>query len=323
MINIKEKFERPIPVGHQGENCAQKIQFDVTDWVDTYGEGTVALLLKRPGDVIPYPVVMENEDNIYTWIPSETDTRKEGIGEIELQYLVDDVIAKSDVWLVNITKALVSDDAPEPYAQLVIQVAAKAQEAVDAADRAEDAAEIAEKFRGMTVKAETLEAGSEAAVTKTEDETGFELTFGIPAGETGETGPAGPQGETGTRGSQILRVTTALDYYSEPIGDFTPVRRIALATVLSEAQTDEVLVHDVVWRSQVFYNVGAVDSEYVYTGAGVNHEGAQGEVGPAGPAGETGPAGPAGDDYVLTAQDKVDIADIVIQEIGSADTMSF
>ena len=33
--------------------------------------------------------------------------------------------------------------------------------------------------------------------------------------------------------------------------------------------------------------------------------------------------GPAGDDYVLTSQDKTEIADIVIQTIGSADTMSF
>lgn len=57
--------------------------------------------------------------------------------------------------------------------------------------------------------------------------------------------------------------------------------------------------------------------------------GPQGEIGPdgpQGPQGETGPEGPQGpqgDDYVLTSQDKQDIADIVVQEIGSADTMSF
>ena len=36
-----------------------------------------------------------------------------------------------------------------------------------------------------------------------------------------------------------------------------------------------------------------------------------------------GEQGIQGDDYVLTAQDKQDIADIVAQEIGSADTMLF
>ena len=39
--------------------------------------------------------------------------------------------------------------------------------------------------------------------------------------------------------------------------------------------------------------------------------GAQGSVGPQGPTGAQGPTGPAGQDYVLTSQDKSDIATIV------------
>lgn len=207
MIIVNESLNRPIPVGHQGENNARAIQFDVTDWVTTYGEGTVALLLKRPGDVIPYPVPMEHEGNVYSWLPSETDTKREGIGEIELQYLVDDVVAKTDVWLINISKSIIGDDTPEPYAELVIQIAAKAQEAADAAERAETAAELAVKVKNMTVSAETLAPGSEATVTKTETEDTFNLEFGLPAGATGpqgpqgETGPQGPKGDTGETGA--------------------------------------------------------------------------------------------------------------------------
>lgn len=44
-------------------------------------------------------------------------------------------------------------------------------------------------------------------------------------------------------------------------------------------------------------------------------QGPAGETGPQGPAGGTGPQGPAGDDYVLTNQDKQDIADIVIADL--------
>ena len=40
--------------------------------------------------------------------------------------------------------------------------------------------------------------------------------------------------------------------------------------------------------------------------------GAKGDKGDKGDTGATGPQGPAGDDYVLTNQDKADIADIVI-----------
>ena len=53
--------------------------------------------------------------------------------------------------------------------------------------------------------------------------------------------------------------------------------------------------------------------------------GPQGERGPTGatgargPAGETGPQGPKGDNYVLTSEDKADIADIVIDELDIDD----
>ena len=39
--------------------------------------------------------------------------------------------------------------------------------------------------------------------------------------------------------------------------------------------------------------------------------------------GTTGEQGPPGDDYVLTEQDKADIADIVLDELQNADTMTF
>ena len=66
--------------------------------------------------------------------------------------------------------------------------------------------------------------------------------------------------------------------------------------------------------------------------------GAQGSQGPQGPKGETGatgpqgpqgiqgiqgPAGPQGDSYVLTAQDKADIADLVFAELPTAETEGF
>lgn len=41
-------------------------------------------------------------------------------------------------------------------------------------------------------------------------------------------------------------------------------------------------------------------------------QGPKGDTGDTGPKGDTGPQGPKGDDYVLTNQDKEDIADIVI-----------
>lgn len=52
-------------------------------------------------------------------------------------------------------------------------------------------------------------------------------------------------------------------------------------------------------------------------------QGATGSQGPKGDTGATGPQGPQGDDYVLTNQDKTDIANIVLQLLPNADTMLF
>ena len=42
-----------------------------------------------------------------------------------------------------------------------------------------------------------------------------------------------------------------------------------------------------------------------------------------GDTGATGPQGPQGDSYVLTAQDKADIADLVLAELPTAETEGF
>ena len=55
-------------------------------------------------------------------------------------------------------------------------------------------------------------------------------------------------------------------------------------------------------------------------------KGDKGDTGPAGPKGDTGatgPQGPQGDSYVLTAQDKADIADLVFAELPTAETGGF
>ena len=52
-------------------------------------------------------------------------------------------------------------------------------------------------------------------------------------------------------------------------------------------------------------------------------QGPQGATGPQGPTGPEGPQGPQGDDYVLTNQDKQDIADLVRAEFVDLSTRSY
>lgn len=107
---------QPIPLGHQGENNSRTIIFSVKRWFNTYGQGSIKLLHKRPGDTIAYNVPIElgtgesEVGNIY-WNVTSTDTDKEAggekpYGEAELQLLIDDKIVKSDVYRTEVIKSI-------------------------------------------------------------------------------------------------------------------------------------------------------------------------------------------------------------------------
>ena len=146
----------------------------------------------------------------------------------------------------------------------------------------------------------------------------FDGEPGAP-GETGPAGPAGPAGSAGAPGKSAYEVAVDEGYTG------------------TEAE----------WLASLVGPAGPAGPA-----------GSRGETGPAGPAGIQGEPGPAGSDgvsptirvvkwghtatiiitdaqgetqaqindgsdYVLTNQDKEDIADIVVQMIGSADTESY
>ena len=158
----------------------------------------------------------------------------------------------------------------------------------------------------------------------------------------GQDGQPGGKGDTGERGTGMLKVTTAPTSYTTQTGGFTPKFRIALSTVKTQSGVDEILVGDILIYSYNHYVVGYVDSDYVYVGAATSFRGAKGATGSAGAAGTSptasvtqtstgatisitdangtttadianGAKGDPGDDYVLTAQDKSDIAEIVAE----------
>lgn len=150
-------------------------------------------------------------------------------------------------------------------------------QAIAALNAAVEQAESArEAIEDMSVTAEILPEGSEASVTKAVDpETGaVSLGFGIPKGDTGATGPQGPRGAQGPQGVQ------------GPQGEQGP-------------KGDR----------------GATGPQGPQGERGPTGEtGPQGPQGPQGVQGPVGPTGPQGDDYVITAADKAEIAQIILDE---------
>ena len=121
-------------------------------------------------------------------------------------------------------------------------------------------------------------------------------------GATGLTGPQGPKGDMGERGASVLRVTTAPTAYTTATGGFTPAYRIALSTVLAQAQSGDAKAGDTLLYSYYTYPVGYVDDAYVYLGKRVSIRGA---------AGAAGATPVKGTDY-FTEADKAEMVSAVI-----------
>ena len=116
-----------------------------------------------------------------------------------------------------------------------------------------------------------------------------------PAGPQGETGPAGPQGETGPEGPQGEQGPQGIPGPTGPQGPEGP-----------KGETGSQGPQGIQGPT------GPQGPEGKVGPAGPQGDpGPQGIQGPVGPQGETGPAGPQGDSYILTEEDKEEIAEKV------------
>ena len=84
-------------------------------------------------------------------------------------------------------------------------------------------------------------------------------------------------GVDGSRGTGLYTITTEPTSYSTQTGGFTPVYRIALATVKNQTGLNIVLVGDTLQYSYYHYPVGYVDSNYVYLGERISLKGQDGD----------------------------------------------
>lgn len=110
--------QSPISIGHKAEKGVEAIEFDLTAWVETYGSGTLTVIMRRWGDAIPYPIALKiDENNKATWTLSDIDTAKAGMAYAQLNYIVgDEVVKKSDIYTFRVMDSLTGEgDPPEAY----------------------------------------------------------------------------------------------------------------------------------------------------------------------------------------------------------------
>lgn len=132
------KEGKPLLIGGVGENDARRIQFDITEWIRSFGSGgTVYVLHQRSGDTAPYACKVERKDQFAEWVVSDTDVAVAGKGKAELQYVLDGVIAKS-MTFVTLTRKTMSQpgDTPSAYDGWIENVLVPAQKAAEEAENA-------------------------------------------------------------------------------------------------------------------------------------------------------------------------------------------
>ena len=124
-----------IYLGKQGENLARIVYFEEPEqWKTTFGDGRCELIHQRSGDVAPYPVVLDIEDNKVCWKITNADTAIIGEGKCELHYIVDDIVVKSKIWVTSVLPSLGENlvEPPEPQKAWVDRVLGAAQSVEDA-----------------------------------------------------------------------------------------------------------------------------------------------------------------------------------------------
>lgn len=288
MITVEARPGAALRLGYTGENLARRVRFPLKSWKALYGEGVAVLTVSREGDKFPYTALLEQDGSDIYWNLRGEDVAVAGGGECQLQYFVNDVVAKEERWITEVEASM---DAPgeypanpeQSYLQQVAQEGASARTAArlagehaETAARMADAAErSAEAVLDMEVQAESLPEGYEATVMKTAEDGVFRLKFGIPAGQKGDRGEKGERGAKGEPGATGAKGDKGDTGPQGQKGDTGP-----------QGPKGE-------------------------TGA----TGATGPTGPQGPRGETGATGqpgPKGDSYVLTSADKNEITAAVL-----------
>ena len=174
MKKILVKSGVEIELGKRGEHLARCVVFDISDWKKTYGEGNTYLLHQRNGDNVPYPCVVEMNDNEVLWVLSEADVAVAGRGRAELQYFVGDARVKSETWFTRTDMSMINEGpVPEGPADSWIETMLKTgteveQNATVARESAEVAVQSEKDASAHADRAEEAKDGLELAQSNAE-----------------------------------------------------------------------------------------------------------------------------------------------------------
>lgn len=98
-IDVSRSKTSRINLGIQGENIIEHIIFNISSWIEEFGEGVAYIYAQRKGDENPYPVAldMDLDAGTATWTITDADTAIKGKGKAQLVFVSDDEDSITDV----------------------------------------------------------------------------------------------------------------------------------------------------------------------------------------------------------------------------------
>lgn len=119
---IQAKKNKIVPLGFQGENGVVTVEFDVTGWADLYGSGVFRLMNQRPTENIGYPCTVTLSGNTVSWVVGAAEVYYSGNGRCQLDYTVNQKVAKSIQFITSVYPSVGAGDIPEPVPDWVWEI---------------------------------------------------------------------------------------------------------------------------------------------------------------------------------------------------------
>lgn len=223
-------------LAYQGENKAHKVIVHYGKWAEEYGEGTLGIMIQRPGDEAPYlaGAVVVGANHTVEWTILAQDLAFRGYGKVQFRYTVDDVIVKSKLFDFKVERSL--DDLVNPpsvwqsYIDIVASDRARAEAAAGKAEEATVHAPIPGSNGNWFIwdqdAEDYLDSGEPAVITPIFldelPETGqFGFLYMIPSSDPGEDNLWDEYLWTGTAFERIGSATIDLSNYVQKLASST------------------------------------------------------------------------------------------------------
>lgn len=169
-----------INLGFAGENEHTRVIIDCKRAFDEYPTAVQSLTVKNPAGST-YPAVTVRDGDLVYWDVTNSDLTAEGAGEIQLAFIVDEVVAKSYIGKTKISRSLMPngeapsaidnwiEEANDTLERMLETVREVASEAVSqATEKAEEASQSAEEASEAKADSQTAQDKAEEAQDKAE-----------------------------------------------------------------------------------------------------------------------------------------------------------